>query len=168
MNQSETNWGMVAVIVVVSVILSVLITSAIIGEGPQGEPGPAGEAGEAGPAGEQGEPGPAGEAGPAGEQGEPGPAGEAGPAGEPGPAGVSEYEIVTRGGQLSQGSNGNFAAACPDGKQVIAGGYASSARSVNVWVNGPNDDGTAWHVSAVNAGPAVTITAYAICAVVES
>ena len=68
-------------------------------QGPQGEPGPAGEIGPQGP---QGEPGPAGERGPQGPQGDPGPAGEIGPQGpqgEPGPAGE-------RGPQGPQGEPG--------------------------------------------------------------
>ena len=98
-------------------------------QGPQGEPGPAGErgpagpqgdpgpAGERGPQGPKGEPGPAGERGPEGPQGEPGPQGDPGPAGErgpqgpqgePGPAGPGIASGGTTGQVLAKKSNANF------------------------------------------------------------
>ena len=79
-------------------------------QGPQGEPGPAGEIG---PQGLQGEPGPAGERGPEGPQGKPGPAGERGPQGlqgDPGPTGE-------RGPQGLQGEHGPAGERGPQGLQ---------------------------------------------------
>ena len=76
-------------------------------QGPQGEPGPAGEqgpagptgpqgpTGETGPAGPKGDTGPAGETGPAGPKGDTGPAGEAGPAGPQGEPGPANLVVIT-------------------------------------------------------------------------
>ena len=61
-------------------------------QGPQGEPGPAGEQGPAGPTGPQG---PTGETGPAGPKGDTGPAGEAGPAGPQGEPGPANLVVIT-------------------------------------------------------------------------
>src|SRR5262245_46819895 len=61
--------------IVVAIALSVCVASC--GEGPKGEPGPAGPPGEKGGPGPAGPPGPPGPPGPQGAQGPPGPPGAA-------------------------------------------------------------------------------------------
>jgi hypothetical protein len=119
-------------------------------EGPQGPPGPQGEAGPAGPAGPEGAPGQQGPAGPAGPQGATGPQGSAGPAGPQGDAGpqgpagpagaqgdtgpqgpagapgISGYQIVqvdVPAMPLLPGFPVLAQASCPNGKQILSGGY---------------------------------------------
>ena len=97
-------------------------------QGPQGEPGPAGERGPEGP---QGEPGPAGEIGPQGPQGEPGPAGERGPQGpqgETGPAGPGVAAGGTTGQVLTKKSNTNFDT---EWKNIDIAGF----NPVKIWSN---------------------------------
>jgi hypothetical protein len=79
--------------ITIAILLSFGLASC--GEGPKGDPGPAGPPGEkgdigpAGPPGPLGPQGPAGSPGPAGRPGEKGDVGPAGPPGPPGPQGAA-------------------------------------------------------------------------------
>ena len=98
-------------------------------QGPQGEPGPAGERGPEGP---QGEPGPAGEAGPRGPQGEPGPAG---PKGDPGADGTS-FKVLGRYETLAE-----LEAAHPTGTEGDAYAVGSAdSNAIYLW----DTDKNAW------------------------
>lgn len=132
----------------------------------EGPAGPAGAPGQVGPAGSQGE------IGPAGPQGETGPAGPAGPAGPPGPAGSvgfsgweqkSAFAIVS-----GNGGTATVTARCTTGKQVLAGGYATSSPDMTILESRPTPSGQTpgWIVKVLNKGTDAPVTAYANCATV--
>ncbi len=142
-------------------------------EGPAGAQGPQGPAGPPGPAGPAGSEGPQGPAGPAGAQGPVGPPGAAGPQGPPGPAG-GFTGLVTRTDSdfASPGEIVGVTAHCSPGETPAGGGYLWGNEQINVvdpllyvGINGPYADG--WRVGGQNthaSGPAVELTAYALCA----
>ncbi|MCG6941069.1 MAG: collagen-like protein [Thiohalocapsa sp.] len=150
-------------------------------EGPQGPPGPQGEPGAAGPAGPQGETGPQGPAGPqgdAGPQGPAGPQGDIGPQGPAGAPGISGYEIVdiSAAPQLVMpGFPAYVQGSCPDGKQVLSGGYflmPTMGFSVDATViqSGPMGSDT-WGVSIMGLSGSeptqLDVTLTLICAFVD-
>jgi len=80
--------------------------------GPQGEPGPKGDAGDVGPQGEQGPKGDAGEQGPQGEPGPTGPKGDKGDPGNQGPQGLQGLQGI----QGVQGPKGDTGDVGPQGE----------------------------------------------------
>ena len=106
--------------------------------------------------------------------------GDAGPAGPQGPVGISGLEQVTGTPvTILRGENGTSIATCPNGKTVLGGGFStavpagSSARPEAMIVFSSMSDGTTgWKVRGTNTtsrndgGTQLTLTAYAICAVV--
>ena len=109
---------------------------------------------------------------PAGPAGGTGPAGPQGPQGVPGPQGapgVSGYEIVTGPDvTVPEGASAYSSATCPDGKQVIGGGYeVPSSTGVETNRSGPSNGGKSWFVRVTNnTGAAKTINVQAICVTV--
>jgi Collagen triple helix repeat (20 copies) len=146
-------------------------------QGPQGEPGPEGSRGPRGSEGPQGEQGPQGEPGPKGDtgsQGEPGPegiqglAGPAGPQGPQGPGGVAGYQIVTGDASVPPMGFAIVEARCPDGTQVLGGGYNEGA-SIKVTGSHPNGPHMWWvWVENTSLFSNSGVRAYAICAHVAS
>ena len=124
-----------------------------------------------GPQGPQGETGATGATGPEGPQGQ---------QGVQGPAGISGLQHVTGSPVTVLRSESQTAAAtCPNGKTVIGGGFTtgvppgSSARPEAMIVfSSASNATTGWSVSGANTTPrnngdaSLTLTAYAVCAVV--
>ncbi|MFC6286350.1 hypothetical protein ACFP3Q_17975 [Nocardioides sp. GCM10027113] len=140
--------------------------------GEQGPAGPKGEQGPAGPKGEQGPAGPKGDTGPAGAPGEQGPAGQPGAPGPAGPAGVSGYQTV-ESPRVTFGTSSDpytyfrsVSATCPGSTRPLGGGYDIQGRIGDVTVVSMKPTGSAYTVSAVNAGNGVnnSISVWAICA----
>jgi hypothetical protein len=118
--------------------------------------------------------------GPQGETGLTGPEGPQGPQGVQGPAGISGLQHVTGSPvTISRGSSETVTATCPSGKTVIGGGFktgvppGSAARPEAMIVFSSAGDGTSgWSVSGANTtsrndgNATLTLTAYAICAIV--
>jgi hypothetical protein len=154
--------------------------------GPKGDKGDKGDIGAQGVRGDKGDRGEIGAQGPKGDKGEvglPGMQGAQGPQGSVGPQGLPGLSGVQNvAGNLviiSSQTSGTTIATCPAGKTVIAGGYmtelpAGSMSSLpNMQVFSSVPAGTAsWRVSGFNADSGLsgkkdlTLTAYAICAVV--
>jgi len=108
--------------IVVAIALSVCVASC--GEGPKGEPGPAGPPGEKGGPGPAGPPGPPGPPGPQGAQGPPGPPGAAA-----GTGGESAVRVMRSNCQT---------AACRgecNEDEVLVAAYCGPRRSAVVLVN---------------------------------
>ena len=152
-----------------------------------------GQSGPAGPAGPQGAPGPAGAVGATGQPGATGPQGDPGPAGPAGPQGpvgargadgingVSQLEIVTAQNvgyeQYGATTQIDAIARCPVGKTVVGGGGSIDEAGGYAWTNAPllgdNGQPLGWIVNylirsdAAGRTGAVTVTAYAHCAVVK-
>ncbi len=109
------------------------------------------------PDGVQGLAGPQGAQGPAGPQGDPGPTGPAG--------GINNLQYI----HTTSDSNTlvkDIVLSCPGGSNVIGGGF-NIVGSSEPWVlqNGPDNNGTAWHVRTTNThGNAWVLKVYAICA----
>jgi hypothetical protein len=128
----------------------------------QGVPG---ESGAAGPAGSDGAAGPQGPAGPTGPRGATGQPGRDGVDGAPG---VADWHIVTATG------DGTATATCDAGEHVLGGGGTATGGTRLVSSAPATADGLAWTASATGspARPAghraaLTVTAYAVCGVVD-
>jgi len=107
-----------------------------------------------------------------GQQGPPGIPGRVGPRGGPG---IANLTSVTTIGTVNINTNSftDVAASCPSGLQVIGGGYTLSTEPSRVIVpiaNYPSSS-TSWLVRVMNNGgnleTPLTLTVYAICAVVQ-
>ena len=130
--------------------------------GPEGPQGPQGEQGIQGEQGLQGEQGIQGEQGLQGEQGI---QGEQGP---PGSSGVSGWEIVHAQQESGLGSTVTLLDAhCPNGKNVLGGGYHITNNNGRALSSGPHNNGTAWRGHFRGLVGIQTVNVYAICAFVD-
>ena len=108
--------------------------------------------------------------GPAGAQGSQGAQGAQGPAGAAGTFNASDVTTVSGASQnIDAGASANFAAQCPAGDTVIAGGWLATSGTPNVSVEGDAPSGTTgWSVTLKNndTGSATPspLVAVAVCA----
>lgn len=123
------------------------------------------------PAGAQGAPGPAGPAGPrgtAGAKGDPGTPGAKGDPGVQGSPGISGYQVVEGPDVVvPPGRTAQQTVGCPAGKQIISGGYETSASTLVVTNRSAPLVGASpgWYVRVTNnAASDRTIRGQAICA----
>jgi len=128
-----------------------------------------------GPAGLPGAKGKPGLRGFVGAQGITGAQGLRGATGATGPSGISGYEIVSGPPAPSSGGGADEAAAiaaCPEGKNVLAGGFSSTGvENTQLFVMEDKPIGpTAWLVKTASATPTAKyeIIPWAVCATVTS
>ena len=131
--------------------------------GPMGPIGPQGLQGERGLQGEQGLPGLSGL------QGEQGPQGLQGQQGIQGPAGISGLEVVEATSWTQVAARIDVESQCPDGKQVLGGGYSSAGNNSNISFVTNAPFGSSWFATAVtndypNVRSGWSVRAFAICA----
>jgi hypothetical protein len=108
-------------------------------------------------------PGPAGPPGPAGVAGATGPQGATGALGPQGPPGTVSGSVVTVSSGFETGGEISAVAQCPDGDNVVSGGYAVDGGGTVV-ASYPGTDGASWHVVMEQTGAVVpSVDAYATC-----
>jgi hypothetical protein len=145
--------------------------------GPTGASGPTGATGPTGPSGATGATGPTG---PSGATGATGPAGATGAASQNAKLQSRDVSVVTGPASTPPlspgGSQTESVANCPDGTEVVGGGYdvvggPYAAAGIVVVTNGPTPSGDGWDFVAVQfpdnfAGSGYQFRAQAICVVV--
>jgi len=122
-----------------SILMAVVVGSAVMLAGCGREPGPKGETGPQGPAGPQGAQGLQGVAGPQGQQGPQGPQGPQGAPGakgDPGPAGASIRAVQVDGQVSCDASETLVSVFCPSGG-TPDGAKCGTAPTVGLCVKKP-------------------------------
>jgi len=151
----------------------------IVWGGTVGAAGQVGATGAAGPIGPTGAVGPIGPIGPIGATGPIGPIGPIGPTGAVGPvgatgaAGLIGWERVVGASSPDNESDKSVTASCPEGKQIVSGGYAtlnvSDVAKIIITSSYPSSD-TTWIASGKlrtqdnMVDESFSLQAYAICA----
>ena len=87
--------------------------------------------------------------------------------GQAGAPGISGLEIVKQDGNITPGNSGNVIATCPTGKKAIAGGFDGSPMAAFASIPYSGDQKWLAEFEPNPYGTTVTVSVYAICAVVQ-